>query len=333
MSQDIFVPTSSPDDALVEQLHTVTFITADKDATERAFVQGYGLESSGWARPDSAEATKLKSYFGFDADNDFEVCCYSKSGIGSNIQIRAICTDTSVPQSRPEYDGLLVGGATISFPKPDLHEHEKQMMAAGFKSTIGVKEMEFESPTGEVYISAETIYYGPENAYLLAVKRPDIFVPVGPMDPDSGVGGAAYSARCVDNSEEILAFIKDVLKFEIRRDVSFEIGDKSALLLPKGANERFIQAFAPGSSTAYIVIMDHGEHNKTSSTEKLGSPSRGIAMWSFRATDLDEVHRRAIASNTKILSGPEHFESPFLGSKRTLLLEDPGGFPIEVFEA
>jgi len=330
--EDIFVPKSSSDDALVQQLHTVTYVTADKEGVQRAFLKGYGLESSGWNSPSLTERSALNLYFGFEG-NDWEVCIFYKSGQGANIQVRVIYNPDDAPLVRSKYDGLVVGGATISFPKADLYAHEKVMADLGFKSTIGVKEMEFQSPTGEVYTSAEIIYFAPENVYLLAVKRPDIFVPVGPSDVKNGLAGPAYSARCIAEADKIIDFLETVMGFEIRRDVVFPIGEKSAMLLPEGSEERFIQAFAPGSSTGYLVLMDHGDDNKLSDAPSLGTPNRGIVMWSFETRNIDEVYSRARTANVEILQAPKSFESPFLLSRKTLLLKDPGGFMIEIFEA
>ncbi len=331
MSEDIFLPKSSHDDAIVEQLHTVTYLTAEKTTVERALREGYQLEWSGWQKPLLSELETLNSYFGLSGA-EWEMASFFAAGAGNNVQIRVIYNPAPAPLVREEYDGFFTGGATISFPKPDLYEHETLMNSIGIKSTIGVKEMEFQSPTGEVYISAEIVYFAPENVYLMAVKRPDIFVPVGPMNPETNVGSAAYSARCVENADNAIAFMRDVMGFEIRRDVEFEIGEKSALLMPQGAKERFIQAFAPGSSSGYCVIMDHGKNNRPSPAPSVGPPSRGIVMWSFRTKDMDEVFRRAKTGGAKVLKGPIEMESPFLGGKRVMILEDPSGFPIEIFE-
>ncbi len=331
MSEDIFQPQSSPDDALVEQLHTITYLTADKATVEQALRTGYKLDWTGWKKPKAPELDQLNSYFGL-VGTDWEMASFYAVGTGRNVGIRVIYSPEPADIVRDEYDGFLTGGATISFPKPDLYDHEKLMDSIGIKSTIGVKEMEFQSPTGEVYVSAEIVYFAPENIYLMAVKRPEIFVPVGPMDPDTEIGGAAYSARCVENADQVINFMHDVLGYEIRRDVEFEIGEKSALLMPQGAKERFIQAFAPGSCTGYCVIMDHGDNNRPSTASSFGPPSRGIVMWSFRTKNLDEVIRRANSCDTRILKAPQFLDSPFLGSKRVVVLEDPSGFHIEVFE-
>lgn len=331
MSEDIFLPTSSHDDAIVEQLHTVTYLTADKTTVERALREGYQLEWSGWQKPELPELETLNSYFGLSG-SDWEMASFFAAGAGNNVQIRVIYNPAPAPLVREEYDGFFTGGATISFPKPDLYEHEILMNSIGIKSTIGVKEMEFQSPTGEVYISAEIVYFAPENVYLMAVKRPDIFVPVGPMDPETNIGSAAYSARCVENADDVITFMRDVMGFEIRRDVEFEIGEKSALLMPQGAKERFIQAFAPGSSSGYCVVMDHGANNRPSTAPSFGPPSRGIVMWSFRTKDMNEVIRRAKTAGARVLRGPIEIGSPFLRGKRAMIVEDPSGFPIEIFE-
>jgi len=328
--QDIFVPTSKPEDALVEQLHTVTFVTSDKDRAEIAFRDGYGLSSSGWHDPSASERVLLNDYFGFEHD-DWQICAFFKEGLGRNIQIRVIYTAEETPRVRNESDGLIVGGATISFPKTDLYKHADHMLGLGFESTMGVKEMDFESPSGEIYTSAEVIYFGPENCYFLAVKRPEIFVRVGPIDPENGNSGAAYSARCIAGTDEVLNFMKTVLGYEIRRDVVFPIGDNSALLLPEGSEERFVQAFAPGADTGYLVFMDHMENNRFTTAPSLGTPNRGITMWSFRSKDIDEVYRRAKAAKADIIHPPKSFDSPFLDGSKSMLMKDPDGFPIEIF--
>lgn len=330
MSEDIFVPKSRPEDALVKQLHTVTYVTANKAGVEKALIEGYGLDSSGWLTPSAADYAALNPYLGFANADTWDACAFFKKGDGANIQIRVIHVHKETPAVRPELDGLFIGGATVSFPMEDIGAHEKTMAGIGMKSTIGVKEMEFTAPTGEVYISAEIIYPAPENVYLLGVKRPDIFVPVGPLDPATGIGGAAYSARNSQKTDEIIEFLKSVLGFEIRRDVVFTVGEISALRLPEGTDERFVQAFAPGANTGYLVFMDHGELNRPSPAPTLGTPCRGIVMWSFMTDDLDEVYARAQAAGTEILSPPGEIQSPFLPGTRTLLLRDPDGFPIEV---
>ncbi len=332
MAEDIFVPTSSPEDAIVGPLHTVTYITSDKMSVEKAFVDGYGLDSTGWNTPTSEQLKSLNPYFGFAESNSWETCAFLKEQEGANAQVRVIHVHQDTPAIRPDLDGFYTGGITISFPINDMKAHEKTMARLGMPSTMGVKEMEFQGPNGEVYISGEIVYPAPENVYLLGVKRPDVFVPVGPVDTATGIGGAAYSARNAANSDQVMKFLQNVLGYEIRRDMEFEVGEESALLMPQGAKERFVQAFAPGSQTGYLVIMDHYENNKNGDAPHLGTPYRGISMWSFMSDDLDEVHRRARSEGAEVICAPGNIQSPFMPGSRTLLLRDPSGFPIEVCE-
>lgn len=330
MSEDIFIAQSSPADAIVGPLHTVTYITSDKNSVEKAFLQGYGLDTTGWVTPSAEQRQSLDPYFGFSGSDHWETCGYLKYGSGANVQVRVIHVDANTPAIRPELNGFYTGGVTISFPINDMAKHEQSMADLGMPSTMGVKEMEFAGANGETYISGEIVYPAPENVYLLGVKRPDIFVPVGPVDPETDIGGAAYSARNAANSDAVVEFLDTVLGYEIRRDMEFEVGEESALLMPQGARERFVQAFAPGSQTGYLVLMDHYENNISSDTPHLGTPYRGISMWSFMSEDLDVVYQRSLRAGTEIIAPPGDIESPFMPGTKTLLLKDPSGFPIEI---
>ena len=332
MSEDIFVPKSRPEDALVGPLHTVTLVTAEPGRLRTALTDGYGLTHSGWAAPSPEQRTKLNPYFGLDDDEDWTVGSFSKEGDGANITIRVITVDDRHPTVRPSYEGLYTGGATVSFPITDLRKHEQRMSAIGVKSTIGVKEMEFQSPEGETYVSAEIVYEGPDNIFLLGVTRPGIFVPVGPIDNSTGLGGPAYSARCITQPDATIAFFNDVLGYEIRRDIELQVTPPSAINLPDGVAERFVQGFAPGSSTGYIVLMDHGDDTKFGSAPDHGPPNRGIGIWSFPTADIDSVFERAKSHGADVLFPPGRHGSPLGTDSRTLLMKDPDGFLIEILE-
>ena len=327
--QDIFLPESSPDEAFVGPLHTVTYATADPALMERILTEAYHLTGSGWSDLDEAAAR----YLGFPAGHEPRMNVFERRGEAANVAVRVIHQPADSDPVRPEYSGLYPGGATLSFPMHDLLAHEERMNALGVHSTIGVKEMDFTSPAGEVYTSAEIVYKAPDNAFLMGVKRPDIFVPTGPIDPATGTGGPSYSARCLVKAYATLAFFRDILGFEVRRDVIFEVGEKSALLMPQGTKERFIQCFAPGSKTGYLVLMDHHEATRAEPPAGYGPPSRGIVMWSFATKRFDEVAARIGESGATVLQEEAERSLPDRPEVRCLIVEDPDGFPIEIFEA
>ena len=332
MTADIFIPQSDPKDALVGPLHTVTLFTSAKEQMDRALLQGYGLSSSGWQTPDQNLKSDVSGFFQLEGDL-LEHTLYTREGAGRNIQLRVFTLDSSAPVIRPSYEGLYKGGATISFPIADLSAHEAIMAELGFRSTIGVKKMDFQSPSGETYTAAEIVYEGPDNVFFLGVTRPSIFVPVGPMDTQAGMGGAAYSARCISETQETLTFFRDVLGYEIRRDVEFSVEGNSAINLPSGTTERFIQGFAPGASTGYVVLMDHGDATKVPDHGLLGPPAKGIGIWSFPTKDINEVYRRAKTLGCDIVHKPSVYPSLYIDTELTMLLRDPDGFFIEVFQS
>ncbi len=332
MSEDIFVATTRPEDAVVGPLHTVTMVTREKDPISRIFEQGMELESTAWQAPSGEDLDRLNRYFGLPPASEWEACAFYRDGDAGNVQIRVMVFRDETPIVRPAIDGRYVGGLSIGFPMSDMTGRETRMAELGVTSSIGVKELEFASPTGEVYVSGEIHFLAPENVFLLGVQRPAVFVPVGPMDAERGIGAAAYSARCVSNTDEVIRFFEDALGFETRRDITMAVGERSGLRLEEGLAERFVQMFSPGSSTGYLVFLDHESATKPSPAASLGPPSRGVVMWSFPTAQLDAVYDKLQQSNLEIVHPPGKLRSPFLPNTRSMLVKDPGGFPIELFE-
>ncbi|MEE4349129.1 MAG: VOC family protein [Pacificimonas sp.] len=331
MSADIFVPESRPEDWDVGPLHLITLVTADPKGMARMLTEGFGLESDGFV-PVAASAA---AYLGMPEGAALQGALFTRHGDPGNVRLRVLAVSEECPQVRPAIDGTYVGGLSVGFPMADLHRRHDDLAGKGITSTIGVKEMEFQSPQGETYVSAEAHFTGPENLFFLGVSRPDVFVPVGPIDPKTGIGAPAYSARCVRHSEGVVGFLRDVLGLEIRRDATFAVGERSGLRLQEGSPERFVQAFAPGAATGYLVILDHFEATKDSPAARLGPASRGLAMWTLPTSDLGAVYARvSAATGATVLRAPGVHGSPFLPEGvRSLIVEDPGGFPIELFES
>ena len=134
---------------------------------------------------------------GFAPEHEWAATTYAKTGEGSNMQIRVIGLREETPLVRPAYEGLYQGGATMSFPIADLRAHEQRMLALGVESTMGVKEIEFTSPAGETYVSAEIVYKAPEFVFVMGVTTTGYLRagwPDGPGNRDwrTGVLGALH---------------------------------------------------------------------------------------------------------------------------------------------
>jgi len=332
MSADIFVAQSRKKDALVGPLSTITYVTADPDAAYRLLVDGMGLEASEWFVPTEFERPELDAYFGFETSDEWKMRRFFRSDDGQNIDVRLIAVDENKIQCRPEIDGTYLGGLSIGFPLSNSDAREARMRDLGFPSVVGVKRLKFSSPSGEKYTSEEVHFTGPDNVYVLAVKRPDIFVPVGPLNEEDEIGAPAYSAICVDDCDASIEFYRGILGYEIRRDLSMEVGDNSGLKLRKGSQERFVQAFAPGANSGYLVLLNHGEDAKrTKDVDNFGPPTRGLSMWSFPTENITKVLERAKAGNVKIRRPLMSIKIPFRSETDVVVLEGPSGFPVEVY--
>jgi len=325
--QDVFEPQGSAGEALVGPLHTVTFATAAIGETRRFFSDGLGLAADDTTTLDARQCEWLGVPAGTRAER------FSMPSVERDSQIRVLYVADTTTRIRPTVDGRHVGGLSIGFPMAGLAAREAVVEAAGFASSVGVKRIEFTSPDGVGYVSEEIHFIAPENVFALGVQRPDGFRPVGPLDESAGIGAPAYSAQCVAGADAVIPFYRDVLGYEIRRDVDLTVVEPSGLNLDDGMTERFIQAFAPGASTGYLVFLDHYDANVGPPLPDIGPPSRGVVMWSFPCRDVAAVRDRAIAFGADIIREDSDAQSPFLPGRASLLIRAPGGFPVEVFDA
>jgi catechol 2,3-dioxygenase-like lactoylglutathione lyase family enzyme len=328
MSEDIFVAKSRPADALVGPLHTITYVTADLDGLHQTLTAG--LEQQVGDSLDAAHCRASTDYLGLGECGDWSARCYLGPGDVRNVQIRTIAVTQQQAVVRPSVLGDYLGGLSIGFPMANIAERDQRMADIGVKSTVGLKELEFAGPNGEVYVSGEIHFPAAENVFLLGVQRPGVFVPVGPIDGD--IGAAAYSARCTKDADALVAFFTQALGFECRRDMAMTVGDNSGLRQKEGTPERFIQLFAPGANTGYLVLLEHGDAAIPSPAPTQGPPSRGMVMWSFPTSDLDEVISRAQKHGATIRQPAQRRSSPFLPHARTAIVDDPNGFPLEFFQ-
>lgn len=56
-------------------------------------------------------------------------------------------------------------------------------------------------------------------------------------------------------------------------------------------------------------------------------------MWSFETADINLVHERALKFGAEVVCAPQLIDSPLLSSRTAMLLKDPDGFMIEIFES
>ena len=204
--------------------------------------------------------------------------------------------------------------------------------ALGIGTTAGITTIEFRRPDGAPYEALETHFRAPDDVYGLGVGRPENLPPVGPIEPGRMIGGPAYSAQVVNHADDDVAFYRDLLGFEVRRDVDLtSSGPAGGLGLQAGTVMRFLQLYAAGSETGYLVMLDFRDAGKPQAGP-IRPPGRGVAMWTFPTDDLDAVLLRCRAQGVRVHGGPATLDSPLLGAHRAATLLTPHGFLVELVQ-
>jgi len=157
---------------------------------------------------------------------------------------------------------------------------------------------------------------------------------LGPVDPDTGLGGPAYSAQVVDDSDAMLAFLTEVLGMELRSDRTWKsAGTEGALNVPDGTVFRFSIVYAMGATSGHLLFVDYENVASLSNGVAPRLPNRGIGMWTFPVSDLEEVLRRGKEAGIELASPPVVADMPAFGKATVATLVAPNGFMIELFEA
>ena len=211
---------------------------------------------------------------------------------------------------------------------------DAKMRRLGFGSLNVIEKYTVPRRDGTVYPIHETIFNGPDFVHAVGIYRGDGMAQLGPVDAATGLGGPAYSAQVVDDSDAMLAFLIEVLGMELRSDRTWKsAGTEGALNVPDGTIFRFSIVYAMGATSGHLLFVDYENVASLSNGVAPRLPNRGIGMWTFPVTDLDEVLRRATDKGMEIEGAPVSVDMPAFGKARVATVLAPNGFMIELFEA
>ena len=98
----------------------------------------------------------------------------------------------------------------------------------------------------------------------------------------------------------------------------------------KGESIAFLQWFAPGATTGYLVMMELLDGDKQR-YEPAGMASSGLSMWTFTTRSLDTINARWQAYSGEAAVVFEGKVPPF-GIVRSIQVTSPTGIPIEIVE-
>jgi len=319
----------------IGSLLMVTHVTADGDATRHFYRDMMAMaDASEKAMPAAARAAQCRLW-GLGEDTRWSEQLYERPTLREVPRVRVLVMDRAGAAIRPDMDVLIEGGLSVGFAvrnRPEMEQCVARGEALGIGTTAGITTIEFRRPDGTPYEALETHFRAPDEVYGLGVGRPEDLPPVGPIEPGQMIGGPAYSAQVVNHADDDIAFYRDVLGFEVRRDVDLtSSGPAGGLGLQAGTVMRFVQLYAAGSSTGYLVMLDFRDAGRPNPAT-VRPPGRGVAMWTFPTDDLDAVVERCRGFGLRTLGGPVALDSPLLGRHRAATVLTPHGFLIELVE-
>ena len=178
-------------------------------------------------------------------------------------------------------------------------------------------------PDGSSYSIDETIFNAPDFNHAVGIHRGNDMAQLGALD-QNGLGGPAYVAQVVEDCTPMIAFMQQVLDWEMRSDRQWKsAGSKGALNVPDGTEFRFSILYAKGASSGHVLLIDY----QTIDAQKPVNPARvghrGVGMWTLETKDLAAIKRRA-----KVF-GANYFELD-RANRPAIVLTAPNGFQILV---
>jgi catechol 2,3-dioxygenase-like lactoylglutathione lyase family enzyme len=300
-SVDPLNPTTAVDSLAASPLRQVTIATGDMRLASRFYGDALGMVADKSGRANIV---------------------YQRTGIADAVSVKLVAVPADRPALRPTHNALAPGGLAMGMPVSGQAKREAIVTAAGFTSAAGVTSMTLPRGDGSTYTVEEIHYRGPDGVLALGIDR-GAMTPVGPIDAGSGIGGPAYASLVVEKLPATEAFLKDVLRYEKRRDAVFtSAGPKGGLGLDAGQRFAFQQWFAPGARTGYLVIMKMLDR-PVSVQSSDGLTRRGMTMWSFDTADLNAMAARAVKIGMRVLAKPRK-------GAPSLIVAMPDGFLVEL---
>lgn len=333
-SADPFAIQPDPDAALVGQLRGVTLVTSDADSAIRFFTKAMQMRLVLDATPDESKAAQQRRLWNLPAQKTWRELHFGRPAVPDAIEVRVLVMAGGDP-IRPDMQPRLQGGLSLGFPVADQKRVEQDVGAFGVRSTAGIVSMTMPRGDGTKYLVQESHYRGPEELYALGVWREPPLASVGPIEPGLMIGGPSYSGMVVVNSDREVEFYRQVLGWEVRRDIELTAsGPGGGLALPVGTRYRFLQLFAPGTVTGYLVMLDFRKDSLANPVTPR-APNRGLVGWTFRTRDLDTVLARVDAyadGRATLLARPMVIPESDGSSRKVASLLTPNGLLLEIEE-
>ncbi len=322
-------PTGISEDALTGYIHTATLCTTDMDEYRHFYGEVMKMQIDAVPLSD-VEKTAQRSFWHIAEDIDYDLYHCYRPTVPSLIQLRILHLKTTTPQIHRSYNSYELGSFSLGFPTSDAKGMDKRMKAYNVKAMAPMQLGEIVRADGVGHY-LETIYQGPDFLHCVGIERVN-YTQLAPCDPADGFGGPGYSAFVAKDSDAEVAFYTEVLGHNVVFDSVWEAADDGALGVKNGTPFRFTGIYAPGAKQNHFLLLDFKDGNMIDTGVQSCVPNRGLGMYTFHTSNINEVMNRAKAQNIKVLSEIQEVSDAISGDCLACLLETPNGLYIELFQ-
>jgi len=315
--------------SLAGPVRRITLVTGD-GASCAAFYGGVmGMTEKPVAASPALQATQRRLW-ALEQEVTWGERLFVRPEVPGTPSLRVLVMDRPGPEVRPDYQTLLEGGLSVGFAVRDMDRAMADGKALGFDTTVGLTRLTMKRNDGTDYDALECHFKAPDGVYALGIGRPPDLAPVCPIPDGANVGGPGYTGQVLADGDKNIAFYRDVLGWEVRRDVTVtSSGPAGGLGLAPDTRMRFLQLFAPQSASAYVIFLQFPDRPLPNPVP-LNPPQRGVMMWTFEVSDLQVAQKRLQHYGYGVLAGPEVADDPDLGHCRIITARAPSGFLIEL---
>ncbi len=331
-NSDALAPLSTSDEALTGPLHTVTVSTNSLRESLLFYRDAMGLSVEGPLKHTPDEIAERRALWGVPENVSWQTYRLYRPELPEVIQIRLLVIQEQTQAIHSSWSALELGPFSMGFPNLNQIAQDQKVRQLGFGALNKIEIYDVPRPDGSRYPIHETIFNGPDFVHGVGIYRGDGMSQLGPVDAH-GLGGPAYSAMVVEDSDSMLAFLTDVLGLELRSDRIWEsAGTEGALNVPDGTIFRFSIVYSPGATSGHLLFVDYQNREAIDPGVAPRIPHRGIGLWSFPVKSLDEVLKRASDHGAAVIHPPVDYQSSTMGAVKAASVRAPNGFTIELFE-
>ena len=334
--RDGLAPKTSKDEALALPLAAATIVTASLEETVLFYCDGMGLTLEGPIEQSAAEVAAQKALWGVEEEIGWKLYRLHRPATTGEIMIRLLVLDRPTPTILSSWEPRQSGPFSLGFPTSDGEQQDQRLRDLGFGARNELEKYTIPRTDGSRYPIHETIFNAPDFVHAVNILRGGGMAPLGPIDPETGRGGPGYSAWVARDSQPVLDFFTEVLGLELRTDYDFPSGSPDgAMRNQPGTVFRFSILFAKGYGPGgHLLVIDFKDGPEYPPNAEPRVPNRGLGMWTFPVTDLDQVMENAHETGATIVHEPVEVNAPVLGGTvRAATLLAPEGILVEVYQA